>query len=100
MALLADMARKCSIAGVLAVFAVQASAAETKTYPVAGLNPSARPVGAPRVTHAAWDRTRALKGVSAPYPASLNFLRDQGNWHTPFNEPGMTGLYDIRGWHK
>ena len=28
------------------------------------------------------------------------FLEDQGNWYTPFNHPGMTGRYDIRGWHR
>lgn len=62
-----------------------------------------RPDGAPVIAHvdkdAAW-YTNALTGVSPPYPASLRFLEDQGNWYTPFNRPGMKGVYDIRGWHE
>ena len=42
---------------------------------------------------------RALTGVAPPYPSSLRFLEDQGEWYTPFNHPGMTGPYDIRRWH-
>jgi hypothetical protein len=44
--------------------------------------------------------TRALTGISQPYPSSLRFLEDQGNWYTPFNHPGMQGRYDIRGWYR
>ena len=69
---------------------------------IAGLQPSHRPEGAPviREVHRepGW-YARALTGISQPYPASLRFLEDQGNWYTPFNRPGMTGRYDIRGWH-
>lgn len=70
--------------------------------PIAGLQPSQRPEGAPVIREV--DRepdwyTRALTGISQPYPASLRFLEDQGNWYTPFTRPGMTGRYDIRGWH-
>jgi hypothetical protein len=71
-------------------------------YPVAGLEPSVRPAGAPVITsypkYAAWYR-HALTGVVKPYPASLRFLESQGPWHTPFVRPGMTGPYDIRNWH-
>jgi hypothetical protein len=71
--------------------------------PVAGTTPWQRPAGAPVITSvdhdSAWFQ-RALTGISRPYPASLRFLDDQGNWYTPFNRPGMTGLYDIRGWHQ
>jgi len=71
--------------------------------PIAGLNPYERPAGAPVIT--SYDKagdwyTKALTGVSQPYPGSLRFLEDQGPWNTPFNKPGMTGPYDIRGWHK
>jgi len=70
---------------------------------IAGLNPGQRPANAPVITEVfknqAW-YARALTGVSQPYPYSLHFLDDQGNWYTPFNRPGMTGYYDIRGWHK
>lgn len=71
-------------------------------YPIAGEKPDQRPEGAPRVETvekgADW-YSNALRGVSQPYPASLHFLEDQGNWYTPFTRPGMVGRYDIRGWH-
>ncbi len=71
--------------------------------PIAGTTPWQRPAGAPVITSvdhdSAWFQ-RALTGISRPYPSSLRFLDDQGNWYTPFNHPGMTGLYDIRGWHQ
>ena len=70
---------------------------------VAGLTPWERPAGAPVIKSVdrdpEWFR-HALTGISRPYPTSLRFLDDQGNWHTPFDRPGMTGPYDIRGWHQ
>jgi len=73
------------------------------SYPIAGLNPSERPVGAPVIKEPVkgkdWDAV-FFKGVSKPYPASLSWSRDQGAWHAPFNRAGMTSPYDIRGWHK
>lgn len=70
--------------------------------PIAGVHPDQRLPGAPRVTavkkDGAW-YTQALTGVSRPYPYSLRFLEDQGNWYTPFNLPGMTPPYDLRGWY-
>ena len=69
---------------------------------IAGTQPSQRPQSAPVLNSvhkdAAW-YNRSLTGISQPYPHSLRFLEDQGNWHTPFNHPGMTPPYDIRGWH-
>ena len=41
-----------------------------------------------------------MHGIEPPYPESLRFLNDQGGWYTPFIAPGMTGPYDIRGWHS
>lgn len=70
--------------------------------PVAGLAPFERPEGAPVVKEfrpsPEW-RAKALQGVSAPIPATLKFLDDQGAWYSPFLQPGMPGRYDIRGWH-
>lgn len=69
---------------------------------VAGTDPSKRPENAPVTTEIQKDGgwySRALHGVEKPYPYSLKFLEDQGNWFTPFRKPGMTGPYDIRGWH-
>jgi len=81
------------------VTAVPWAAAE---YPMAGLKPDQRPEGAPVIAEVAKDAAwfeRALRGVEKPYPESLKFLENQGNWYTPFNHPGMPGRYDIRKWH-
>lgn len=70
---------------------------------IAGLNPDQRPINAPVILEVFKDQAwyaKALTGVTQPYPNSLRFLDDQGNWYTPFNRPGMTGRYDIRGWHR
>lgn len=70
-------------------------------YPVAGLEPDQRPAGAPAITTAQEPGAGALHGVIAPVPENIGkFLRNQGNWYTPFTRPGMTGPYDIRGWHS
>lgn len=73
------------------------------TYPVAGLSPNMRPKGASvvRVFEPGPDwRNKALAGVIEPYPPSIiGFLDSQGAWYTPFAHPGMTGPYDLRGWH-
>ncbi len=69
---------------------------------IAGVNPAERPAHAPEITTEAKDpqwHADALTGVSEPYPDSLRFLEAQGSWFTPFSHPGMTGPYDIRGWH-
>ncbi len=72
-------------------------------YPIAGVQPDERPENAPSITkvekEAGWYQ-KALTGLEPPYPRSFQFLEDQGNWYTPFNQPGMTGPYDIRGWHS
>lgn len=81
----------------------QPAAADEGGIFIAGVEPSQRPAGAPVITEYPKDGswyTHALTGVIAPYPASLRFLEDQGAWYTPFIHPGMTGRYDIRGWHK
>lgn len=79
-----------------------APAAEEATAEVAGRMPDRRPAGAPVikviVRTPEW-HAKALHGVEAPYPERLKFLNDQGNWYTPFISPGMTGPYDLRGWH-
>lgn len=86
-----------------AFLGVCATSQAISSYPIAGVAPYQRPAGAP-VIHE-FNKTpewyaRALTGVSQPYPGSLHFLESQGAWYTPFNHPGMTGRYDIRGWHK
>jgi hypothetical protein len=69
---------------------------------IAGTTPSVRPANAPviqQVTKSNDWYASALHGVDKPYPASLRFLEDQGNWFIPFIHAGMTGRFDIRGWH-
>lgn len=88
--------------GMMLMIGGSAWADESVTF-VSGVNPSVRPVSAPSVMmvskDARWYQT-ALKGVMPPYPNSLRFLDEQGAWYTPFTEAGMTGRYDIRGWHQ
>jgi hypothetical protein len=72
-------------------------------YPVAGVTPSERPSGAPKLTEPAkgdaWEKN-AYKGVSKPYPSSVvNMLRDQGGWYSPFLRRGSRGRYDLRNLH-
>ena len=72
-------------------------------YPIAGIEPSQRPAGAPLIEWVQHDQAwfeHALTGIQKPYSRSLYFLDNQGNWYTPFNRPGMPGRYDIRGWHQ
>ncbi len=70
---------------------------------IAGTAPNQRPAGAPVIKEMKKDKAwydKAVTGISRPFPWSMKFLENQGNWHTPFTRPGMTGGYDIRGWHK
>jgi hypothetical protein len=88
--------------GAVATYAstLAASPAVSPAYPVAGLTPYQRPHSAPVLTASQpLDTGQALHGVSSPIPASLKFLKDQGGWFNPFSHPGMTGPYDLRGWH-
>ncbi|MBF0393696.1 MAG: hypothetical protein HQL38_13540, partial [Alphaproteobacteria bacterium] len=62
---------------------------------------STRPADAPRVTSDAKDQqaiANSLRGVSAS-DGNFIFVLQQGNWYTPFDQPGATRPYDIRGWH-
>ena len=81
----------------------QTSSAHGDAYPIAGIEPDKRPVNAPLIGSVqkgdAW-YAQALTGVESPYPASLRFLEDQGNWYTPFSHPGMPGRYDLRQWYR
>ena len=95
------MLEKFSTAVVIAFLFSLSTAVSAEPY-IAGLNPSERPVGAPVMTELVKEKTwyeHALTGVSQPYPESLKFLDSQGAWFVGFLYPGMTGAYDIRGWH-
>lgn len=84
----------------LALLVAGAAIAEM-AEPVAGLMPDRRPPGAPVI--ASFDQSpdwqqQALRGI-APPQSGLEFLKDQGAWYTPFNQPNSTARYDIRGLH-
>ena len=82
---------------------VSSQAAGKSEYPIAGVTPWERPAGAPVIEWVRHDQSwyaRALTGIAKPWPRSLYFLENQGNWYTPFNHPGMLPPYDIRGWHS
>ena len=95
--------RRMLVAGTLVLSATTASMANAENLFIAGLHPGQRPENAPVITEVFKDQAwyaRALTGISWPYPNSLRFLDNQGNWYTPFSRPGMTGYYDLRGWHS
>lgn len=94
--------KRLAVAVIGAGAVIIVTAAAHAAVSIAGLTPDRRPEGAPVITSvvkdAKWYDT-ALRGISKPYPDSLKFLDNQGNWYTPFNHPGMPGFYDIRGLH-
>ncbi len=91
------------VTGLTGLFFLQpASLAIAQEY-VAGTKPDQRPEGAPVIrfhTQSTEWHERALRGVSLPYPRTLSFLDNQGAWFNPFQHPGMTAPYDLRGYHK
>lgn len=84
-------------------FMVASPQAQSDAGFVAGLAPYERPANAPVISQALrspeWSQ-RLVRGIEQPLPQGLHFLKDQGQWYTPFNRPGMPGYYDLRGWHK
>lgn len=70
---------------------------------VAGLQPDRRPVAAPFITGQPVDAAtleRRLRGVSKPVPGNVSQIAATGAWFVPLRLPGMSGPYDIRGWHS
>ncbi len=67
---------------------------------IAGTAPDRRRTDIPVIKEAPpLDKKTAFRGIDEPYPASLSVFDSQGAWYTPFTHPGMTGPYDIRGYH-
>ena len=95
------LASAMRMAAVFAAICAADAAAEDER--IAGVQPDQRPADAPTIEQVvksnAW-YARALTGIDRPYPYSLRFLEDQGNWYTPFSRHGSAGRYDIRGWHQ
>lgn len=95
------MPRLLAAAAALLLCNAMPSAAQSEAMVVGGLRPHERPADAPvmRASDRARSDSRQMKGVAEPYPRSLRFVADHGGWFTPFTEPGMTGRYDLRGYH-
>lgn len=77
--------------------------AQSLEGPVAGLQPDRRPEAAPRLAAVVTDaalKQRRLQGVSQPWPGHVERIAEQGAWFSPMFAPGMTGPYDLRGWHR
>jgi hypothetical protein len=91
------------IGGLLLVVALSFPRATSAQSVIGGASPDRRPDGVPTIGSfelGKAERARALRGITKPYPASLEFLANQGAWYTPFSHPGATGPYDIRGLHS
>ena len=68
---------------------------------IAGLVPHERPAGGPVKTEVTGLGERGFQGIEGVPPASLERLKgSQGEWYTPFSRAGMSGPYDLRGWHR
>lgn len=94
--------RKFLIAGIASVSLLTPAAVMAESDFIGGTTPSVRPANAPVIKDATITKEQEksfFRGVSKPYPPSLLFVKNQGAWYTPFSHPGMTGRYDIRGWH-
>jgi len=92
-----------ALIGCLLILKSGAVGAEADIRVIGGAKPNQRPVNVPTISEvekpSGW-YSKSLTGIPQPYPASLDFLEDQGNWFTPFIVPGMTGPYDLRNWHS
>lgn len=69
---------------------------------IAGLQPDRRPDGAPSIVAVKHDeawRAQALRGIAEPQ-RGVDFVKDQGNWYTPFTRPNLNGRYDLRKLHE
>uniref|UniRef100_UPI00333F1485 hypothetical protein n=1 Tax=Castellaniella defragrans TaxID=75697 RepID=UPI00333F1485 len=99
----------CLIAAGMATAAAQAPAVEAAAAAspdsdppmyIAGTAPDHRRTDIPVIKEApVLDKKIAFHGIDEPYPASLRVFDSQGAWYTPFTHPGMTGVYDLRGYH-
>jgi hypothetical protein len=70
---------------------------------IAGSTPSHRPDSAPVIKqHELTPEAlgRRLHGVADPLPNNVVDAALAGAWFMPLAYPGMTGPYDIRGWHR
>jgi hypothetical protein len=70
---------------------------------VAGSAPGQRPANAPTIKqHQITPEAlgKRLHGVADPLPPNVVNAALAGSWFMPLAYPGMTGPYDLRGWHR
>jgi len=70
---------------------------------VAGSAPAQRPANAPVIRqHQISPEAlgKRLHGVADPLPNNVVDAALAGSWFMPIAHPGMTGPYDLRGWHR
>ena len=70
---------------------------------VAGSAPGQRPTNAPTIKqHQMTPEAlgKRLHGVADPLPNNVVDAAVAGSWFMPLAHPGMTGPYDLRGWHR
>jgi hypothetical protein len=70
---------------------------------IAGSAPGQRPANAPTIKqHQITPEAlgRRLHGVADPLPNNVVDAAVAGSWFMPLAHPGMTGPYDLRGWHR
>lgn len=70
---------------------------------VAGSAPAQRPADAPTIKqHQITPEAlgKRLLGVADPLPPNVVDAALAGSWFMPLAHPGMTGPYDLRGWHR
>lgn len=70
---------------------------------VAGSAPAQRPANAPTIKqHQITPEAlgKRLHGVADPLPPNVVDAALAGAWFMPLAHPGMTGPYDLRGWHR
>lgn len=87
----------------LCILALSVGAWAQTTSPTAGLQPDRRPDGAPQLAQATLTpekRDQVLRGIERPIPGNVESIATTGSWWVPLRNPGMTGPYDLRGWHS
>ena len=70
---------------------------------LAGSAPAQRPAHAPTIKqhHITPEALgKRLHGVADPLPPNVVDAALSGSWFMPLAHPGMTGPYDLRGWHR
>jgi len=88
---------------VWAMFALGLTGSAWSAGFVAGSAPAQRPANAPTIKEFQISPEalgKRLHGITDPLPPNVVNAALAGPWFMPLAHPGMTGPYDIRGWHR